>query len=637
MSERCLNHGCIAGVGLAIAGLWSPWLQGQHISAEVYAIEAQQLTVPQSNSSPVALRTYVADGSSVRKGDLVLAIDAGDSLTQVASLEQRLAQESARLRKEVAELELAALDAERELRRAETALALAEINAEVPKEHRSALDYDRFQNLADGARRQVELTTLRHTQALAAVQRRRAQGQLDNDRLLLEIAHHRQRVVDAEVRAQTDGFVVQGFDRWRGQRFQEGSQGWPGQSVGQVLGPGALGVRGYLHEADQSLLMPGQQVGVSFDADPNAMLSARVGAISNAPLERAAWGSGRYFEVELELAESLPDWLWPGASARVSVAAAGIVEAATAATGMVQFEGEVEAREESVVSAPSIDEIWDFAVVQVAAEGSTIEQGQPVLSLDAAPLIQKLEPLNADLATKTNEQTSVGHALAQAQRQDEVDLAQAQADLDKALRKASQPSTAVASVDYRKLEVERRAAQILHRLAMQRVTVAAAARAAQRELIEAELADLRARIATITEAMGKLVIPAPRTGVVQYTTFGQNEKVAVGTRIFRGQTVLSIPNLDTLIVNGTVPEHQARRVTLGQLARIQVSAAGLRDLPARVSRTGSVIRSRSGQQPVPVLDVDFDLLDASVRVRLKPGQNVRIEMVPLELQAHNDG
>jgi multidrug efflux pump subunit AcrA (membrane-fusion protein) len=113
------------------------------LSGEVLAQNAQPVYCPPSNSSPVVLRYYVPEGAAVKKGDVVVRIDAGQSAAMIQTLGAQIEQTEARVAQEIATLAVAAIDAERAFVDADALHRKAKVDAAIPKQHLSALDYDR--------------------------------------------------------------------------------------------------------------------------------------------------------------------------------------------------------------------------------------------------------------------------------------------------------------------------------------------------------------------------------------------------------------------------------------------------------------------------------------------------------------
>lgn len=287
------------------------------LTGEVRAIDAQQILTPQSNSSPVVIRYYVPEGERVKKGDVVLRIDPGQSASRIPDLEAEIEQTLAKNAKDVAELQVKAVQAETELVDAEAELATAKLDARIPRELISALDYDRYQGDLDRTTREAALKRKQLDAARAAVQRASSDGQLQVRKLELERDYHTAMVRTSEVKADRDGVVVHGFNNnWIGGRIDEGSSTMPGSKAGEVVSSGRMNVRAWALEPDRRDLKVGQPVELSFDALPGKRVPGRIEFISGAPERRPEWGEGRYFTVDVTL-DSGSLALMPGMSVRV--------------------------------------------------------------------------------------------------------------------------------------------------------------------------------------------------------------------------------------------------------------------------------------------------------------------------------
>ncbi|WP_262378587.1 HlyD family secretion protein [Luteimonas viscosa] len=312
MTRHCISLTLLLCTALA-APAWAVVLTG-----EVRAVDAQAVITPQSNSSPVVIRYFVPDGEPVKQGEVVLRIDPGQSAAMIPDLEAKIEQARARGDKEIAELEVKAVDAELALVDAEAELATARIDAKIPKGLVSDLDHDRYQGELDRTTREVALQRRLLAEARDAVRRRREDSRLEVDKLVIQRDYHAALVRTAEVRADRDGIVVHGFNNnWLGGRIDEGSSTMPGSRAGEVVGAGGtLAVRAWALQPDRQGLRRGQPVRLSFDALPGIVVDGRIDGIGGAPDRRPEWGRGLYFLVDIAFDPGeLP--LMPGMSVRV--------------------------------------------------------------------------------------------------------------------------------------------------------------------------------------------------------------------------------------------------------------------------------------------------------------------------------
>lgn len=292
------------------------------LSGEVYALDAESIVVPPSNSSPVALRYLVPEGSQVAAGDVLVRVDPGDALGRIESLNNQIAQAQARAERDVAELGVRELDAEMALVDADAGLKIALIDAAIPASFLSALDYDRYQAEKERADREHMLKTKELRAARDALISMRADKRIEMLGLQADLRFAQAQIRNAEQRATQSGVVLYGFNPLSGQRYQEGASAYMGSVIGMVVGDGELAVRAWALEPDRSTLAVGQHVEVYFDAIPASKVGGRIEAISGAPAAKAEWGDGRYFEAVVRLRPEHGSSLLPGMSARIEIAPA---------------------------------------------------------------------------------------------------------------------------------------------------------------------------------------------------------------------------------------------------------------------------------------------------------------------------
>lgn len=298
------------------------------LTGEVRAVDAQPIITPFADSSPVVIRYFVPEGETVQTGDVVLRIDPGQSASRVPELEIEIEQARARVAKDIAELQVKAVDAELALVDAEAELAVAKLDASIPPDLVSGLDYDRYQGELDRTAREVALKQRELAAAREAVQRRAVDGELEVEKLTVQRDYHAALVETAEIRADRDGTVVHGFTNFGGGgRVDEGSSVMPGSVAGEVVGGGAVSVQAWALESDRSALRAGQAVQLGFDALPGRSVDGTISRISGAPERRPEWGEGRWFAVEVDF-DGAGLRLLPGMSVRVVAAPAAAGEGA---------------------------------------------------------------------------------------------------------------------------------------------------------------------------------------------------------------------------------------------------------------------------------------------------------------------
>lgn len=598
-------------------------------SGKVQVEGAQGIYTPPSLSSPVVLRYYAADGARVHRGDAVLRIDASQAEGELRTLQAQIAQGEAKNAQEIAELQLKQVDAEIALADAQAERDTAAVDAAIPKELLPAITYDRYQGVM---RRTDEALALKRTeaaQAAAAVVRRREDGALQLRKLQLQLGFYQRQVAQATVHAARDGAVVHGFDNLfgAGGRYEEGSSSYPGTKVGDVVSAGSgYGVQAWVLAPDSVGLRAGMPLRLHFDALPGRDAIGRIRSMAAAPSGKSDWGNGRYVEVDVSLPATVRLPLLQGMSVRLDsdLDDAGDREPAAPAGGKaLQVDGEVYARSSVAISPPAVDGLWQLTVTQMVGDGAVVKRGEPVVSFDGSTVMKNLTTKRGQLDESIRKQKQLRLDLADRSREVELATAKAKAELDKAVRKASQPKAYIARVDYDKLVIARGRAERRYALTVQRAAVAAAERAAEQRAADAKVTQLQDEVDKLKAALASLVVPAPRDGIVLHHD-GFNGKVDVGSQVWMGQSVAQMPDLATLAVRAELPERELCRVHPGQSVRVTVSGGGERRLAGHVAEIGSVVHSRSRAEAVPVIDL-MVTLDGGY-VALKPGQAVQVDI-----------
>ena len=599
------------------------------ISGEVEALDSQTIFIPPSNASPIVVRTFVPEGTQVRKGDIVLRVDSAGT-TNIDQLRMDRERARAKTDSETATLEVAAIEAEKALVSAQAALDKAKVEAALPKQQIMALDYDRYQAALGHATRELAIKRDNLKNARAAVARRKEDGALEVKKMQINEAFQLAQVAQSEVRATRDGVVVHGYSQFNGERMDEGSTAWPGNAAGTVLGDGHMVVTAWVLEADRPYLRDGQAVSLRFDALPGIVVTGKLASITSAPEARPRWGLGRYFRARIALPDDHGLPLVAGMSVLVEplapgAAAVGARPAQAAAPAALAIEGDIASRRTMPVAPPTIPHVWNYKLAFLAPEGMMVQAGQPIAVFESTDVMNQLMSLQGTLKERERALDKLQLDQAEADRAGVLAQAEAQSNAEKAARKATMPKELIRRVDYDKLVIDRVEKAQLAQLARAQYEAQRRARQAERAGLQSDVAKLRAQIAELVKGQAALTVVAPRRGLVLHRIGFDGTKFAIGSQVWMGLSVATLADPDQLGVNARVPEAQAAGVQVGQPAR--VTLAGTRQaLAAHVTGLGRVFHSKSAAQAAIVRDVQLEF-DAPPK-DVKPGAAVQVELLP---------
>ncbi|MGP1665757.1 MAG: HlyD family secretion protein, partial [Rhodanobacter sp.] len=411
-----------------------------------------------------------------------------------------------------------------ELKQADAELALADIQAErdiaavdalIPKSLISALDYDRHQGEMQRTDRALALKQLQVAQARGAVARRQQDSKLELAKQRASLVFYQAQVDGAVVRADRAGTVVHGFDSIfsEGGRYEEGSTSYPGIQVGQVVGE-ASGhtVQAWVLEPDRVGLRLDQPLQLHVDALPGSSFRGSISTIAGAPAERAGWGDGRYFELGIALPAGVELRLHQGMSVRVDSDLSDVQKHADKASiahpPALKVDGEVFAQSSLAISPPSVDGLWQMTVSQMADDGQSLKKGDMLVAFEASEVVKNLTLKQGTLAENRRKQEQLRLDLADRAREAELATAQAQAETDKAQRKAHQPKDFIARVDYQKLVIARVKAERRLSLTAHRQQVALRERRAEQVMADAEVAALETEVDSLQKSLASLTVKA---------------------------------------------------------------------------------------------------------------------------------
>jgi HlyD family secretion protein len=288
--------------------------------------------------------------------------------------------------------------------------------------------------------------------------------------------------------------------------------------------------------------------------------------------------------------------------------------------------GTLEAKEARFIGPPPLRRIWNFKIAQMIPEGIKVEQGDLVVSFDPTEIEERLREEQADLE-KVNEELRKTKASEELKVKDlEVQLEEARVQKEKAQNKLVQQRAFGSILEAREAEFEAElAAKRLDSLQKKLISVRRHVDLQIKILEDRRTLHLH-RIEENEEALEELTVEAPISGVVIYETNWRNEKKHVGSEVFRAEKIISLPDLDTLLVKGQIAEVDAGKVEIGQPVNITFDALPDRTYTGTLTHISSIFRRASRDQPVKVLEVEVELDELDTKT-MRPGMVARLEVV----------
>jgi HlyD family secretion protein len=306
----------------------------------------------------------------------------------------------------------------------------------------------------------------------------------------------------------------------------------------------------------------------------------------------------------------------------------------------------------------------DTEIRELAPEGTRVNEGDPIVRLDTTDLererdraTQELEQARIDAQVAEGEWEEAGATLkAVAEGEGALTVEEAKATLQNAERRVdrlrqefsqmkpllekgfiTREELAKTSDQLEEAEAELVLArkrteivvQMTHPRERQRATVLLSQKTSQLARARARVQETEARRTAIDELIDACSIRAFGEGLVVYEEFlGANprRKVRVGDRVYSTQGIITIPEVNRMVVETSVSEAEVRRVRPGQAAAIRVEAFPDLKLTGTVSRVGTLATTSINR---PFEEKRFDLiinLDQAP-AELRPEMTARVDVV----------
>jgi len=274
---------------------------------------------------------------------------------------------------------------------------------------------------------------------------------------------------------------------------------------------------------------------------------------------------------------------------------------------------------------PMFADYWQFQIVNLVAEGKQVKAGEQLITFDAQKIRVDLQRFQNELdqANKELEKTRTQIDL---ERQELLSrLAAAENNYEKLKLKQTRDVQveALNKVEEDRLAFEqasREVAAIKERLEWHKKSSEATY-----QIIASKKSRAENKVNEIKKGMENFQAKADRDGVVIYKTKWNGDKFRVGENVWMGQSILEIPDLNTIIAEAYVPEVDIGKVKMGQRAEVTIDAFPDKVYSGSVKSVGKLVRPKAWDIPNKILDIQIalDQLDISI---MRPAMSVKAKV-----------
>ncbi len=147
-----------------------------------------------------------------------------------------------------------------------------------------------------------------------------------------------------------------------------------------------------------------------------------------------------------------------------------------------------------------------------------------------------------------------------------------------------------------------------------------------RQLLEIDRRKAELTVTQAKEDLQRMEVTAPHDGIVVLEKDHRGEIHRVGDTVFPGQTIATLPDLDTMEAEVYVLEADAGGLAPGQPATVVLEAHPEKTFSATVAKVEPIAQPRQRGTPVQYFRTVLTLDDTDHEL-MKPGQRVRAEIV----------
>lgn len=288
--------------------------------------------------------------------------------------------------------------------------------------------------------------------------------------------------------------------------------------------------------------------------------------------------------------------------------------------------GEIQASQSMTIRTPPVSSIFRFTITHMVPEGEAVEAGQVVTEFDASDL----ELRRLDLEKKREEarlEIDRKKAEIEGRRQDQgLEKARALKDLKISQLKIGIDTRLIARSEVERNKFDFENAKIALEKAEERLANLEQGAKSEMELVQLEFKQADLELRRVMDDLELMKVRSTYPGLVLYQdNWSTGRKFQVGDQLFKGQTLMRIPNLDRLEVSARLHHSDVAHLSPGAPAEVILDAYPERVFKGRVASLSKIAKSRSFRSQFKFFNVTVDLEEMDPAV-MKPGMTARVRI-----------
>ncbi|MHC5038158.1 MAG: efflux RND transporter periplasmic adaptor subunit [Planctomycetota bacterium] len=171
--------------------------------------------------------------------------------------------------------------------------------------------------------------------------------------------------------------------------------------------------------------------------------------------------------------------------------------------------------------------------------------------------------------------------------------------------------------------------------AKKRIRVKSRQKETEVSTLEISLKKLQVNLEKLLEEKSKMEIKAPTDGLVIYGSrhnWGGGDEIKVGAKVWRHQTIITLPDLSRMQVDIRVHEMDIERIRKGMEVAVTVESAGSKSFTGKITKIAELANAGDWESDPEVKQFDVEVTIDDVDPGLKPGTTAKVEIVIEQLR-----
>lgn len=288
--------------------------------------------------------------------------------------------------------------------------------------------------------------------------------------------------------------------------------------------------------------------------------------------------------------------------------------------------GDLAAARGEALTVPRTD-AFQLTVRWLAADGSLVKAGDPVVSFDNSQFSSDLEEKRLAASQAGSDLETAESELKTSSAERRFNVQKARSEVEKARIAASVPQDLLPLREYQDRQLALKKAQSELAKAEEVLATETQASAANVDIQRIALTKSQRKIHSAEDSIESLSLKAPRDGMMlvgQHPFEGR--KLRVGDSVWPGMSVATLPDLASMIVEANLSDVDDGRIQLGAEVLCTLDAYPTTTYRGRVVDVSPVARESQRNPMLRYFPVRI-ALDHADPSRMRPGMSVRVEVL----------